>query len=112
MIEGVSRLLSNKHLSGLKSTVLASFILSQEIDPELMPPMPSYPNSWDDYFLKVYNARLSAILGKEKIYFEKQISKEIRSQLLTHLEVLNNFLRCPSEHSRSHPFPNCIIMQA
>ena len=106
-------MVSNKHLSGLKSTVPASFILSQEIDPELMPPMPSDPNSWDDYFLKVYNARLSAVLEKEKAQFEKEISKEyegLKSKLLimTHLEVLNNFLNCPSKHPRRHPFPNCI----
>ena len=76
-VEGVSRLLSNKHLSGLKSTVPASFILSQEIDPELMPPMPSDPNSWDDYFLKVYNARLSAALEKEKAQFERKFLRNM-----------------------------------
>ena len=79
-----------------------------------MPPMPSDPNSWDDYFLKVYNARLSAVLEKEKAQFEKEISKEndgLKSKLLimTHLEVLDNFLNCPSKHPRRHPFPNCII---
>ena len=81
-----------------------------------MPPMPSDPNSWDDYFLKVYNARLvlSAILEKEKAQFEKEISKEndrLISKLLiiARLEVLNNFLNCPSKHPKRQPFSNCII---
>ena len=76
--------------------------------------MPSDPNSWDDYFLKVYNARLSAVLEKEKAQFEKEISKEYNGHksklsIMTHLKVLNNFLNCPNKHPKRHPFPYCII---
>ena len=77
-----------------------------------MPPMPSDPNSWDNYFLNVYNARLSAILEKEKAKFEKETFKRhdgLKSKLLTHLEMLRSFLNYPSEHPRRHPFPDCII---
>ena len=77
-----------------------------------MPPMPSDPNSWDNYFLSVYNARLSSILEKEKTQFEKETFKRhdsLKSKLLTHLEMLSSFLNCPSEHPRRYPFPDCII---
>ena len=44
-----------------------SFILSQEIDPELMPHMPSDPS---------YNVRFYVVQEEEKTQFEKETSKE------------------------------------
>ena len=111
-VEGISKLLANKHLVGLKCAVPASFILSQEMDPKSMPLMPSNPDFWDDYLLKVYTARLSSVLQKEKIQFNEEVFEphdRLKPKLLDHLEMLNKFLNCPSLHSRRHPFPNCII---
>ena len=102
--------MANKNLIGLKNTVPASFILSQEIESESMPLMPRNSNSWDDHLLQVYRARLLSILGKEKLQFEKDESHVVlKPKLLRHLEILNKFLNSPSEQPRRYPFPNCII---
>ena len=111
-VQEISKLLFNKRLVGLKHAVPASFILSQKIDPKSMPLMPGDSDSWDEYLLKVYNTRLSSVLGKEKMQFEKETFEphdRLKSKLLDHLEVLKIFLNFPSEHPRRRPFPNCII---
>lgn len=74
--------------------------------------MPSSPNSWDEYMLKLYNARLLSVLGKERVQFEKEISgshDSLKPKLLDHLELLNTFLKFPNKHPRRHPFPSSII---
>ena len=75
-----------------------------------MPLMPRNSNSWDDYLLQAYSARLSSVLRKEKLQFEKDEPHDmLKPKLLSHLEILNKFLNSPSEHPRRHTFPNCII---
>ena len=77
-----------------------------------MPLMPSNPNYWDEYLQQVYNARLSSVIIKEKAQFEKEVYEsydKFKFKLWSHLEILNKFLKFPSEYPRRHPFPKCII---
>lgn len=77
-----------------------------------MPLIPGDPNSWDEYLLQVYNARLSSVLEKEKAQFENEITEahdKLKLKLLDHLKILNQFLNYPSEHPQRHPFPYSVI---
>ena len=86
----------------------ASFILSQEIETESMPLMPSNSNSWDQYLLQTYKVRLSFILKKERTLFEDDTQGKLKPKLLSQLEILDKFLNSPCKYPRRHLFPSCV----
>ena len=93
-ILGIGKLLSKKHLIGLKYVCCTSSFFSQKINSKSMPLMTGNSDSWDEYLLKVYNTTLSSVLGKEKMQFEKETFEphdRLKSKLVDHLEVLKIF---------------------
>ena len=86
----------------------ASFILLQEIETESMLLMPRNSNSWDQYLLQTYSARLSSILKKERTQFEDDPHDKLKPKILSQLEILNNSLNSPGKYPRRYLFPSCI----
>ena len=87
---------TNDYITALKHTTSStSFIISKEIDPEAMPPVPDNPKSWEDHLLQVCRTRLSLALAEEKKKFEADISKESESlghKMIGQLEALHDLL--------------------
>jgi len=113
-VEGIDKLLNNTYLNGMYRTAPASFILSQEVDPdyELIPAVPNDFFDWDTYLLQVCNAQLSFVLGKEKIQFDQEISgsdDRLKPKISGHFEKLRKYIGTPSVLPKPHPFPKCII---
>ena len=72
-------MLANKYLIALKRTILSSsYIISKEIDPEAMPPVPDDLKSWEEHFLQVCSTRLSLALAKEKEEFETDFLNHVK----------------------------------
>ena len=73
--------------------------MSEEIDPEKMPPVPRDPKLWEQYFLQVCSARLSLTLAKEEEQWDADSSEpheQLRPRMIDQFKRLRVILSNPS----------------